>query len=163
MNAPSLVVVPSSGVRLVAARGRSRADHRPLAELHRQATQVRAQLSLFLAPPATAPEMVPVAYTADAELPDSFAADLRAGGPRLRAAFPRLTRSLERLHRSGDLLTARIVCRAPHDGCFFGIFRPTGRTVRFDEQHTLTLDGDRVVRHRVEVDFGSIARQLARR
>jgi predicted ester cyclase len=121
--------------------------------------RVHAYLHGFLT--LATPELPDHVGAADLEVPPTFHNDLIGGAPRLRAAFPALVREVVSID-AGDHLLIRIACEGTHDGPFFGFMLATGRTVRFDEVHTMRVRNGRVVEDHVTVDMRLIIRQLAR-
>jgi hypothetical protein len=124
------------------------------------AREVRERVEAFLEPSAA-----PRALATEGDLPPTFADDLAGGGGQLRAAFPALARrmiAIERGSPSGPSgIEIRIACEGDHDGDFYGLLRPSGRHVRFDEKHELLVRGEEVAAHRVGIDLRAIVRQLS--
>lgn len=122
-------------------------------------SRVHAYLSRFLS--FTAPGELPDEIaTIDTAVPPTFHADLIGGGPLLRAAFPGLVRAVVAID-GGDHLVVRIACEGVQDGPFFGFMLATGRRVRFEEVHCMTIQKGKVVVDNVTIDMRLIIRQLA--
>ena len=111
---------------------------------------------LTLATPCELPDHV---AATDLNVPPSFHNDLIGGAPRLRAAFPDLARGVVAIDDL-DHLVIRIACEGTHDGAFFGFMLATGRQVRFEELHIMSVRNGRVIEDHVTIDLRAIIRQL---
>jgi hypothetical protein len=119
--------------------------------------ETRTRVGAFLTAPACRR-----GYQLVDEAPEAFAEDLAHGGACLRTAFSSLFRAVRRVELVGPSTFVSVGSRAVHDGVFFGIVQPTGRTVSFHEVHELTLGPDGSLQDRVRLDLRRIVRQLVR-